>query len=123
MIGGSKAKVSWRKRPELILDLHVLRRMIAGRLADLDAGEAVLVDPRGADVAVLASMLDEHRLRLRTDTVAIAFDMNTGKLHEHGSPTRIHSWAQHTRRTLGPHGPSSCWWALRQAAAATWWRA
>ncbi len=41
MIGGSKAKVSWRKRPELILDLHVLRRMIAGRLADLDAGLAM----------------------------------------------------------------------------------
>lgn len=34
-------------------------------LADLDAGEAVLVDPRGADVPVLAAMLDEHRLRLR----------------------------------------------------------
>lgn len=34
-------------------------------LADLDAGDAVLVDPRGADVPVLAAMLDEHRLRLR----------------------------------------------------------
>ncbi len=34
-------------------------------LADLDAGEAVLVDPRSADVPVLAAMLDEHRLRLR----------------------------------------------------------
>jgi len=34
-------------------------------LADLDAGEAVLVDPRGTDVPVLAAMLDEHRLRLR----------------------------------------------------------
>jgi glyoxylase-like metal-dependent hydrolase (beta-lactamase superfamily II) len=34
-------------------------------LADLEAGEAVLVDPRGADVPVLAAMLDEHRLRLR----------------------------------------------------------
>lgn len=41
MVGGSKAKVSWRKRPELILDLHGLRRMIAGRLADLDAALAV----------------------------------------------------------------------------------
>jgi len=41
MVGGSKAKVSWRKRPELILDLHVLRRMIAERLADLDAGLAM----------------------------------------------------------------------------------
>lgn len=34
-------------------------------LADLDAGEAVLVDPRGADVPVLLAMLDEHQLRLR----------------------------------------------------------
>jgi glyoxylase-like metal-dependent hydrolase (beta-lactamase superfamily II) len=34
-------------------------------LADLDAGEAVLVDPRGADVPVLNAMLDEHQLRLR----------------------------------------------------------
>lgn len=34
-------------------------------LADLDAGEAVLVDPRGADAPVLLAMLSEHRLRLR----------------------------------------------------------
>lgn len=34
-------------------------------LGDLDAGEAVLVDPRGADVPLLRAMLDEHRLRLR----------------------------------------------------------
>ena len=34
-------------------------------LADLDAGEAVLVDPRAADVPVLSAMLDEQRLRLR----------------------------------------------------------
>lgn len=42
----------------------------------------------------------EHRLRLRTDTVAIAFDARTGQLHEHGSPTRIHSWATGARRRL-----------------------
>lgn len=34
-------------------------------LGDLDAGEAVLVDPRGVDVPLLSAMLDEHRLRLR----------------------------------------------------------
>ena len=34
-------------------------------LGDLDAGEAVLVDPRGADVPLLNAMLDEHHLRLR----------------------------------------------------------
>ena len=34
-------------------------------LGDLEAGEAVLIDPRGADVALLRAMLDEHHLRLR----------------------------------------------------------
>jgi sulfur dioxygenase len=34
-------------------------------LADLDAAEAVLIDPRAADVAVLRAMLAEHRLQLR----------------------------------------------------------
>ena len=46
----------------------------------------------------------EHRLRLRTDTVAIAFDARTGQLHEHGSPTRIQSWATSTRRRLRAAG-------------------
>src|SRR5450830_18140 len=40
----------------------------------------------------------EHRLRLKTDTVAIAFEASTGALREHGSPMRIHSWANTTRR-------------------------
>lgn len=34
-------------------------------LADLEAKEAVLIDPRGSDVPVLVAMLEEHRLRLR----------------------------------------------------------
>ena len=34
-------------------------------LADLEAGEGVLIDPRGADVPLLGAMLEEHRLRLR----------------------------------------------------------
>lgn len=34
-------------------------------LADLEAGEAVLIDPSGVDVPVLTAMLDEQRLRLR----------------------------------------------------------
>lgn len=46
----------------------------------------------------------EHRLRLKTDTVAIAFDASTGVLHEHGSPTRIHSWATSARRRLRAAG-------------------
>ena len=51
------------------------------------------------DLASTASKVTgEHRLRLKTDTVAIAFDRRTGDLHEHGSPVRIQSWAAHTRR-------------------------
>jgi len=46
----------------------------------------------------------EHRLRLLTDTVAIAFDRSTGALHEHGSPVRIQSWATNARRRLRAAG-------------------
>lgn len=46
----------------------------------------------------------EHKLRLMTDTVAIAFDRSTGALHEHGSPQRIQSWANNTRRRLRAAG-------------------
>jgi hypothetical protein len=46
----------------------------------------------------------ERRLRLKTDTVAIAFDASTGMLHEHGSPLRIHSWASTARRRLRAAG-------------------
>ncbi|NMM38021.1 MAG: hypothetical protein HHJ09_10960 [Glaciimonas sp.] len=34
-------------------------------LADLDAGAAVLIDPRSADLPMLHAMLDEHRLHLQ----------------------------------------------------------
>lgn len=34
-------------------------------LADLESAQAVLIDPRGADVPLLRAMLDEHRLALR----------------------------------------------------------
>ena len=46
----------------------------------------------------------EHRLQLRTDTVAIAFEVSTGALREHGSPLRIHCWANNTRRRLRASG-------------------
>jgi hypothetical protein len=46
----------------------------------------------------------EHRLRLKTESVAIAFDVSTGLLHDHGSPTRIHSWAMGARRRLRAAG-------------------
>lgn len=46
----------------------------------------------------------EHRLKLKTETVAIAFEASTGALKEHGSPLRIHSWANNTRRRLRASG-------------------
>jgi len=36
-LAASRARVSWRKRPELLADLQMLRRMIVGRLALMDA--------------------------------------------------------------------------------------
>lgn len=49
--------------------LRMLHEAGSGRLsyllADLGAGEAVLIDPRPADVPLLQAMLAEHQLRLR----------------------------------------------------------
>jgi hypothetical protein len=51
-----------------------------------------------------SAVTGQHRLRLKTDTVAIAFEASTGALREHGSPWRIHSWANNTRRRLRAKG-------------------
>lgn len=57
------------------------------------------------DLSTPASRITgEHRLRLRTDSIAIAFEASTGALREHGSPLRIHSWANNTRRRLRASG-------------------
>lgn len=36
-LAASRARVSWRKRPDLLADLQMLRRMIVGRLGPMDA--------------------------------------------------------------------------------------
>ncbi len=54
--------------------------------------------------APASKVTGQHRLRLKTDNVAIAFDARTGALREHGSPPRIHSWANNTRRRLRTSG-------------------
>lgn len=66
----------------------------------LKAGHYYLYDMRDTPSAVTG----ERRFKLRTDTVAIAFDAYTGEVHQHGSPTRIQSWAAHTRRRLRAAG-------------------
>lgn len=64
------------------------------------AGSYYLYDMRETPSAVTG----ERRFKLKTDTVAIAFDLHTGEVHQHGSPTRIHSWATMTRRRLRAAG-------------------
>ena len=66
----------------------------------LRAGSYYLYDMRDAPSAVTG----ERRFKLKTDTVAIAFDVHTGEVHQHGSPTRIQSWATTTRRRLRAAG-------------------
>lgn len=66
----------------------------------LKAGSYYLYDMRDAPSAVTG----ERRFKLKTDMVAIAFDAHTGKVHQHGNPTRIQSWATMTRRRLRAAG-------------------
>ncbi|MDD2714010.1 MAG: hypothetical protein PHU77_13920 [Simplicispira sp.] len=66
----------------------------------LKAGSYYLYDMREAPSAVTG----ERRFKLKTDIVAIAFDVYTGEVHQHGNPTRIQSWATMTRRRLRAAG-------------------
>ena len=66
----------------------------------LKAGSYYLYDLRDQPSTVTG----ERRFRLKTDTVAIAFDRHTGEMHQHGSPARIQSWALHQRRRLRAAG-------------------
>lgn len=66
----------------------------------LEAGSYCLYDMREAP----SSVTGKHRLKLRTDLVAVAFDARTGKLHRHGSATRTEAWARHQRRRLRAAG-------------------
>ena len=67
---------------------------------ELKAGNYYLYDMRDAP----SSVTGERRCRLKTDSVAIAFDQHTGQVHQHGSPARIQSWAMHQRRRLRAAG-------------------
>ena len=66
----------------------------------LKAGNYCLYDMREAPSAATG----ERRYKLKTDSVAIAFDQHTGQVHQHGSATRIQSWALHQRRRLRAAG-------------------
>lgn len=66
----------------------------------LKAGYYYLYDMRELPNAVTG----ERRFKLRTELVAIAFDLITGQVHQHGNPTRINSWAMGARRKLRAAG-------------------
>lgn len=66
----------------------------------LKAGNYYLYDMREAPSVATG----ERRFKLKTESVAIAFDVHTGQVHQHGSPTRIQSWATSARRRLRAAG-------------------
>lgn len=66
----------------------------------LKAGSYYLYDMREQPSAVTG----ERRFKLKTDLLSIAFDNHTGEVHQHGTPSRIQSWACHTRRRLRAAG-------------------
>lgn len=66
----------------------------------LKAGSYYLYDLRDTPSAVTG----ERRFKLKTDLLAIAFDNYTGEVQQHGSPSRIQSWASNTRRRLRAAG-------------------
>lgn len=66
----------------------------------LKAGSYYLYDLRDTPSAVTG----ERRFKLKTDLLAIAFDNHTGEVQQHGTPSRIQSWASNTRRRLRAAG-------------------
>ncbi len=102
-LAGSRARVSWRKRPELIADLQALRRMIVGRLAAMDArlgldrlvawfdlypGLSLRVkDPKGE----LALMFDEASGDLAATASAAGADV-AGPVLLEALNTRLSEW-------------------------------
>lgn len=66
----------------------------------LKAGHYYLYDMRDTPSAVTG----ERRFRLKTELVALAFDLATGLVCQHGHPTRIHAWALGVRRKLRAAG-------------------
>ena len=66
----------------------------------LKAGNYYLYDMREQPSAVTG----ERRFKLKTEELAIAFDLHTGEVHQHGNPLRIHSWALTMRRRLRSAG-------------------
>ena len=66
----------------------------------LKAGSYYLYDMRDTPSAVTG----ERRFKLKTDSLAIAFDNHTGEVQQHGTPLRIQSWASNTRRRLRAAG-------------------
>lgn len=66
----------------------------------LKAGHYYLYDMRDEPSAITG----ERRFRLKTELVAIAFDLATGLVCQHGHPTRIHAWALGVRRKLRTAG-------------------
>ena len=62
----------------------------------LRSGHYYLYDLRDAPNVITG----ERPYQLRLELVAIAFDRITGRIHQHGHPTRINAWAMGAQRRL-----------------------
>jgi len=62
----------------------------------LRSGHYYLYDMRDAPNAITG----ERPYRLKSELIAIAFDRVTGRIYQHGHPTRINAWAMGTQRRL-----------------------
>lgn len=85
--------------------LHAILRITGLRVWPMDlmhlryrlrSGHYYLYDMRDA----LNTVTGERPYRLKLELVAIAFDRITGRIHQHGHPTRINSWAMGAQRRL-----------------------
>ena len=72
----SRSKVSWRNRPAFVRDLDVLRGLIAGRLAGLDA--AMALDRMWLLMSLAHSL--ESRVRDKDGELAAVFDRAAGDI-------------------------------------------
>ena len=115
-LAASRARVSWRKRPDLLADLQMLRRMIVGRLGAMDAKLALdrlvawfdlypslaarMKDPKGE----LTLVFDAASADLASLASTVGPD-GAGPVLNDALSTRLSEWASWVGRGAGALSP------------------
>lgn len=116
-LAASRARVSWRKRPELLADLQMLRRMIVGRLGPMDGKLALdrlaawfdlypslaarVKDPKGE----LTLVFDAASADLMSLASKVGADV-AGPLLTDALSTRLSEWASWVGRGASAMSPA-----------------